>query len=191
MSKRLCIRVHPTVSQQGGQSRRSSGIRRSPAWAFGCTRLAGDRGGLRYRVNGRRRIVTLGPFGVLTLTEARDDAKARLVDLRQTREDPLAKPATVPTVSEVGIQYLEDRRTRVQVVYPRVLPDQARDARREACPVTGGLHRGPRRVPSLRLSGQRPRVLLQRIRHCDCSGHSLTSRWRGASERLRVRTQPP
>ncbi len=69
---------------------------------------------LRYRVNGRRRIVTLGAFGVFTLDTARDEARARLVELKQTRTDPLAKPREIPTAKQVAAMYVEERRREVK-----------------------------------------------------------------------------
>ena len=61
---------------------------------------------LRYRVKGRRRIVTLGAYGVLTLDMARKEARGLLVDLQRTGEDPLAKPRETPTVSDLIPVYL-------------------------------------------------------------------------------------
>lgn len=69
---------------------------------------------LRYRVNGRRRIVTLGAYGVYTLQTARDEARARLVELKQTRRDPLAKARKVPTIRDLKLEYLEDRQKEVK-----------------------------------------------------------------------------
>lgn len=69
---------------------------------------------LRYRVNGRRRIVTLGAHGVFTLVTARDEARARLVELKQTRKDPLARAREIPTISALIPQYLDDRRNEVK-----------------------------------------------------------------------------
>ena len=69
---------------------------------------------LRYRVNGRRRIVTLGVYGVLTLEMARDEARGYLVDLKRTGKDPLTRPREIPTVSELISQYVEERRGDVR-----------------------------------------------------------------------------
>lgn len=69
---------------------------------------------LRYRVKGRRRIVTLGAYGMYTLEEARDQARARLVELKQAGRDPFAKAREIPTVSALIPLYLEDRRREVK-----------------------------------------------------------------------------
>jgi integrase len=69
---------------------------------------------LRYRVNGRRRIVTLGVYGVLTLEMARDEARGHLVDLKRTRKDPLTRPQEIPTIRDLISQYVEDRRGDVR-----------------------------------------------------------------------------
>lgn len=69
---------------------------------------------LRYRVNGRRRIVTLGVYGVLTLEMARDEARGHLVDLKRTRKDPLTRCREIPTIGGLIAQYVEDRRGDVR-----------------------------------------------------------------------------
>lgn len=64
---------------------------------------------LSYRTGRRKRLMTLGPYGVLTLREARGRATKELARVLDG-EDPLNERETAsaaPTVAEIGQRYLE------------------------------------------------------------------------------------
>lgn len=44
---------------------------------------------LSYRVAGRKRLMTLGAYGVLTVEQARQDARAKLAEIETKAADPL------------------------------------------------------------------------------------------------------
>ena len=69
---------------------------------------------LRYRLGRRRRIVTLGQFGIFTLEEARDYAGEKLLELKKTGKDPLARSAIGETVAEVIPRYLRAKAAEVK-----------------------------------------------------------------------------
>lgn len=69
---------------------------------------------VRYKVNGRRRIATLGDYGLFTLKEARESAKAKLVSLKGTGKDPFTQPENVPTAAEFIPVFLADCELRVK-----------------------------------------------------------------------------
>jgi integrase len=67
-----------------------------------------------YRANGRQRLMTLGPYGVLTVKQARDRARARLLEVLDG-EDPLAarrERSADLTVAQLGERYMDDHARR-------------------------------------------------------------------------------
>jgi integrase len=69
---------------------------------------------LRYRVNGRKKLLTLGPYGVLTVEQARNLARQRLGEVIGG-EDPLEKRKKAvqgETIAALGAAYLERHAVR-------------------------------------------------------------------------------
>ena len=82
---------------------------------------------LSYRVGNRKRLLTMGPYGVLTLQEARVRAMKELAAILDGH-DPLAVREEVreaPTVKALGERYLEEH------AYPKKKPKSAEEDRRQ------------------------------------------------------------
>jgi integrase len=73
---------------------------------------------LSYRLDGRKRLMALGDYGVLTLDEARRQARAELVALESGAADPLVKKrqraldARTGTVAQMFAAYVADRKPK-------------------------------------------------------------------------------
>lgn len=73
---------------------------------------------LSYRIAGRKRLMTLGDYGVLTLDQARSRAKTELAAIENQSVDPLAEKrkreleARTGTVKAMFLAYLEDRKPK-------------------------------------------------------------------------------
>src|SRR5690606_2846689 len=73
---------------------------------------------LSYRVAGRKRMMSLGDYGVLTLDQARSRAKVELAALENQNVDPLAEKrkreleARTGTVKAMFLAYLADRKPK-------------------------------------------------------------------------------
>lgn len=71
---------------------------------------------LSYRVNGRKRLMALGDYGVLTLDTARRRARSELVDVESDAADPLQEKrkrtleARTGTVEQLFLAYVEARK---------------------------------------------------------------------------------
>jgi len=65
---------------------------------------------LSYRIGSRKRLLTLGDYGTLTLEQARDDAKERLREVKREGRDPLAEKRAgraANSVTELITLYVE------------------------------------------------------------------------------------
>lgn len=65
---------------------------------------------LSYRIGSRKRLLTLGDYGTLTLDQARQDAKDRLREVKREGRDPLAEKRAgraANTVAELVALYIE------------------------------------------------------------------------------------
>lgn len=92
---------------------------------------------LSYRVHGRKRLMTLGAYGVLTLDEARRKARAHLVAVEDGR-DPLdvkKRQAAGETVRDLCQAYIE----RYAKVHKRTWQDDERRLAGRIVPAWGGL----------------------------------------------------
>lgn len=73
---------------------------------------------LSYRVSGRKRLMALGDYGVLTLDDARKRAKRELADVENNAADPLAEKrkreleARTGTIEQVFSAYLADQKPK-------------------------------------------------------------------------------
>lgn len=98
---------------------------------------------LSYRVTGRKRLMTLGDYGILTLDQARSRAKNELVALENQSIDPLVEKrkreleARTGTVEAMFRAYIADRK-------PKTASELLKEAERHIFPAFG--NRGWREV---------------------------------------------